>query len=241
MICVAFVKLLFFSFFPGKPHTNNFDSTEKNHSQHRDGESDGGGAKTNKKRSCEGDKKYKYCCPQRSNANANLNKLATDVLVEHLKQSEHETNPTFNGASKLQSMIDRALDQLNPHEKQPGHPAWMLHQLLSKAPVTAEIWDVLGHSFNAARAVGIPPAASTLPGKVFILRLYNVFCESKTKEEELDENEEKVELTVKQVKQEERQENFNQWKNMSDLLSNAILLMFEKARTLGNTSSSSST
>jgi len=47
------------------------------------------------------------------------------------------------------------------------------------APLNAEVWDVLGHAFNAAIAVGLPPAIGMVPGKSFIASMYNVYCVKK--------------------------------------------------------------
>ena len=88
-----------------------------------------------------------------------LDKIATDALVEQLEENDKERNgqtstATYEGASRLVSMVPVALSDLQPHERQRGHPEWMLSELLINAPLSAEIFDVLGHSFNASRAVG---------------------------------------------------------------------------------------
>ena len=88
-----------------------------------------------------------------------LDKIATDALVEQLEENEKQrkgqtSTATYEGASRLVSMVPVALSDLQPHERQRGHPEWMLSELLINAPLSAEIFDVLGHSFNASRAVG---------------------------------------------------------------------------------------
>ena len=69
------------------------------------------------------------------------------------------------GPEGMKRLVGDAFERLQPHERQQGHPAWMLHELLSHAPLEAEVWDLLGHALKAARAVGLPPATAGAPGK----------------------------------------------------------------------------
>lgn len=134
----------------------------------------------------------------------------------------------LKGSAGMQAMAATAFQNLQPHERQQGHPAWMLNELLSNAPLEAEVWDVLGHSLNAARAVGLPPATAAVPGKQLVAALFAVFCaqrEPRPPPPPAPESQEKEE--------EEKKARFEHWKDMSELLTSAIGLMFQHASTLG--------
>lgn len=195
--------------------------------------------KPNAKCPCGSDKKYKKCCRITATASAtapqkDLHTLATEVLVEQLGEGERESKPTFEGASKLHAMVGPAHAQLKPHERQAGHPSWMLYTMITHAPLNAEVWDVLGHAFNAASAVGLPPAIGMVPGKSFIASMYNVYCAKKEGTDGQEEGVKGVEVALVAPTEEEKKATFVQWKQMSDLLSSALLLMFQKAKALGS-------
>jgi hypothetical protein len=148
--------------------------------------------------------------------------------------------PTYEGASRLRAIVAPALAKLQPHELQRGHPTWMLGELLSNAPLEAEVWDVLGHAFRSGRGVGLPPATAAAPGKALITSMYTIYCEQKEKEEEEQrvvsagveaEGEEPIVRSPEQIDNEKKAK-YEQWKDMSELLSGAIALMFTKAHTL---------
>ena len=84
---------------------------------------------------------------------------------------------------------------------------------------------------------GLPPATASVPGKKIIARMYEIFCQQKNKKEEEEEKEEEEKEVASETMEKEKllkkKQQFEQWKDMSELLSNAIELLFSKASMLG--------
>ncbi len=149
-------------------------------------------------------------------------------------------NINYRGATLMKALVGEAFLRLEPHERLRGHPAWMLHELLKRAPVDGKIWDVLGHVMFACRAVGMPPAIGGAPGKSLVLELYGVYCEKKgavAKPAASKEAEEAKE--AEDARKRKRLEGFAQWKDTSKLLIAAIQLMFQKMEETFKTSEKS--
>ena len=125
--------------------------------------------------------------------------------------AEDAADTPHRGAVRMKAMLKTAFLRLEPHERQRGHPAWALNELLENAPLDAEIWDVFGHTMFAARSVGLPPAVNGAPGKQLVGALYEVYLEAKGGGP----------ASV-------QADGLGQWKDTSVLLTAAIGLLFRK-------------
>jgi hypothetical protein len=87
-----------------------------------------------------------------SRSNIRAAAIASDTQMSGELQPEPELSSsstavaaaTGGGPAALKQMAALAFEQLQPHEKQRGHPAHVLYTLLQHAPLDAQLWDVLG-------------------------------------------------------------------------------------------------
>ena len=86
--------------------------------------------------------------------------------------------------------------------------------LVQAAPGDAQLFDVLGHCFKTSAAVGIPPNVASLPCRALLLSAFHRFVELRP---------------GKPVEDAGRKAAMEQWRELSELLVQAVGMMLQRA------------
>ena len=96
-------------------------------------------------------------------------------MDEKKPQATETAGPGAKAIENIKELLQEAAGAIPEQDA----VAKTLYRLLSNAPLDAQIWDVLGLTLKACRAMGLPPALAGVPGKSLVAKLYAQYVEEK--------------------------------------------------------------
>eukprot|EP00040_Diaphanoeca_grandis_P030270 m.178582 g.178582 ORF g.178582 m.178582 type:complete len:132 (+) comp31945_c2_seq13:324-719(+) len=113
------------------------------------------------------------------------------------------------GALAMKQLVTDASHAIPAHD----FAAAALAKMLTNAPESHQVWDVIGLTLKSSRACGFPPALAGVPGKTLLMEAYRLYVEQKGP----------VDAAATDDEQKDR---VAQWTDMSELLHKTIGFMF---------------
>merc|ERR1712093_144201 len=119
--------------------------------------------------------------------------------------------PEDKGEGRMRRILAAAFVSLEPFEKASGHATAMVFVLIMLSPHGSNIFDLVGHALKASSSVGIPPGVKSV-GRNLFGRAHELFVAE-------------VGAAPKAETQEEKAGRLEMWKDTSELLDNALVML----------------